>query len=44
VRLGAFRDTLTLAAGGGSGSLLIEAQQLDGGGSTFACYTLTRPR
>jgi hypothetical protein len=41
---GAFRDTLTLAADGSSGSLLIEAQQQDGRWSTFASYTLTRPR
>ncbi len=41
---GAFRDTFTLAADGGSGSLLIEAQQQDGSWSTFASYTLTRPR
>jgi hypothetical protein len=41
---GAFRDTFTLAADGSSGSLLIEAQEKDGGWSTFASYTLTRPR
>lgn len=41
---GAFRDTLTLAADGGSGTLLLEAQAKDGSWSTFASYRLTRPR
>lgn len=39
-----FRDTLTLAADGASGSLLLEAQKPDGSWSTFASYTLTRSR
>jgi hypothetical protein len=39
---GAFRDTLTLAADGKAGALLIEAQQKDGSWSTFASYTLRR--
>jgi hypothetical protein len=41
---GAFRDTLSLAEDGGSGSLLLEAQQQDGSWSTFASYQLTRKR
>ena len=41
---GAFRDTLTLAADGSSGSLLLESQRADGGWSTFASYTLARWR
>jgi hypothetical protein len=40
----AFRDTLTLAADGTSGSLLLEAHEPDGSWSTFASYTLTRRR
>jgi Protein of unknown function (DUF1579) len=40
---GAFRDTLSLAANGASGSLLLESQQKDGHWSTFASYRLTRP-
>ena len=39
-----FRDTLTLAADGSSGTLLLEAQKPDGSWSTFASYTLTRRR
>jgi hypothetical protein len=39
-----FRDTLTLAADGTTGSLLIEAQRPDGSWSTFASYTLRRSR
>lgn len=38
----AFRDTLTLAADGRSGSLLLESQGKDGSWSTFASYTLRR--
>ena len=41
---GAFRDTFTLAADGGSGTLLLESQANDGGWSTFASYRLTRAR
>jgi hypothetical protein len=41
---GAFRDTLSLAPGGGRGTLLLESQQKDGSWSTFASYTLTRAR
>ena len=41
---GAFRDTLTLATDGGSGTLLLESQAKDGGWSTFASYLLTRAR
>ncbi len=37
-----FRDTLTLASDGASGSLLLASQQADGSWSTFASYTLTR--
>ena len=40
---GQFRDTLTLAADGSSGTLLLESQEKDGSWSTFASYTLTRP-
>ena len=40
----AFRDTLTLAADGATGSLLIEARQADGSWSTFASYAFTRDR
>jgi len=40
---GAFRDTLSLAADGKSGTLLIESQSRDARWSTFASYTLTRP-
>ena len=39
---GAFRDTLSLAANGASGSLLLESQNKHGGWSTFASYRLTR--
>lgn len=39
-----FRDTLTLAADGSSGTLLLEAQKPDGSWSTFAFYTLARRR
>jgi hypothetical protein len=39
---GDFRDTLTLAPDGHSGSLLIESQGKDGGWSTFASYTLRK--
>jgi hypothetical protein len=39
---GAFRDTLTLASDGRSGTLLIESQEKDGHWSRFASYTLTR--
>jgi hypothetical protein len=39
---GAFRDTLTLAADGRHGTLLIEQQGKDGGWSTFASYRLVR--
>lgn len=39
---GAFRDTLTLAADGRSGTLLLEAQEKDGHWSTFASYRLQR--
>jgi hypothetical protein len=41
---GAFRDTLTLAAGGAGGTLLLESQERDGSWSTFASYRLTRRR
>jgi hypothetical protein len=41
---GAFRDTLTLATGGGGGTLRLESQQKDGSWSTFASYRLTRRR
>jgi Protein of unknown function (DUF1579) len=41
---GAFRDTLTLAADGNSGSLLIESAARDGHWSTFASYQLVRLR
>jgi hypothetical protein len=41
---GQFRDTLTLAADGSSGTLLLESQEKDGSWSTFASYTLTRPQ
>jgi hypothetical protein len=40
---GAFRDTLTLAPDGASGTLLLEQQEQDGHWSTFARYTLARP-
>lgn len=39
---GAFRDTLTLAPDGTSGTLLLEAQQPDGGWARFAYYQMTR--
>jgi hypothetical protein len=41
---GAFRDTLTLAPDGASGTLLIESQAKDGGWATFASYRLARRR
>jgi hypothetical protein len=37
-----FRDTLTLAANGATGSLLLESQKPDGSWSTFASYALAR--
>jgi hypothetical protein len=40
---GAFRDTLSLATDGRTGTLLIESRSKDGSWSTFASYTLTRP-
>jgi len=39
-----FRDTLTLAPDGASGSLLLESQKADGSWSTFASYTMARRR
>ena len=39
---GAFRDTLTLAADGRSGTLLLESQEKDGHWSTFASYRMQR--
>jgi hypothetical protein len=39
-----FRDTLTLAHDGVTGSLLLESQKPDGTWATFASYTLTRRR
>jgi hypothetical protein len=39
---GAFRDTLTLAADGARGTLLIEQQARDGSWSTFASYRMVR--
>ena len=39
---GDFRDTLTLAAGGRSGTLLLESHKADGSWSTFAAYQMTR--
>jgi hypothetical protein len=39
---GAFRDTLSLAPDGASGSLLLEAQEADGSWSTFASYQMKR--
>ncbi len=39
---GAFRDTLTLADDGASGTLLLEVQKSDGSWSTFASYILER--
>jgi hypothetical protein len=39
---GAFRDTLTLAADGNSGTLLLQSQGADGAWSTFAHYRLQR--
>jgi hypothetical protein len=41
---GAFRDTLSLAPDGASGTLLLESQAKDGGWSKFASYRLTRAR
>ena len=38
----AFRDTLTLAADGASGSLLIESREASGAWSTFASYSMQR--
>lgn len=39
---GAFRDTLTLAADGNSGTLLLESRAPDGAWSSFARYRLRR--
>lgn len=39
-----FRDTLTIAADGASGSLLIESKDTAGRVTTFASYTLTRAK
>ena len=39
-----FRDTLTIAAGGASGSLLLESRNAAGEWSTFAAYTMKRRR
>ena len=39
---GAFRDTLTLADDGRSGTLLLESQASDGHWSTFASYRMQR--
>jgi hypothetical protein len=39
---GAFRDTLTLAPDGNSGTLLIESQRADGSWTNFASYRLLR--
>jgi hypothetical protein len=39
---GAFRDTLSLAPDGASGSLLLEMQKADGSWSTFASYQMKR--
>jgi hypothetical protein len=39
---GAFRDTLTLAPDGNSGTLLIESQRAEGSWTTFASYRLGR--
>ena len=39
---GAFRDTLTLAPDGASGTLLLESQAPDGHWSTFARYRMRR--
>jgi hypothetical protein len=36
------RDTLTLAADGASGTLLLESEEKDGGWSTLACYRMRR--
>lgn len=40
---GRFRDVLTLAADGSGGTLVIEAEQADGGWSSFASYAIARP-
>jgi hypothetical protein len=40
---GAFRDTLSLALDGRTGTLLIESRSADSSWSTFASYRLTRP-
>jgi hypothetical protein len=39
-----FRDTLTLAADGTSGSFLLESQDASGNWSTFASYAMRRER
>jgi hypothetical protein len=39
---GAFRDTLSLAPDGASGSLLLEMHKADGSWSTFASYQMKR--
>jgi len=39
---GAFRDTLSLAPDGTSGTLLLETQKADGSWSTFASYQMKR--
>ena len=39
-----FRDTLTIAADGASGSLLLESRNAAGEWSTFAAYTMKRRR
>jgi hypothetical protein len=41
---GAFRDTFTLMRESGAWSVLLESQKPDGTWSTFATYTLTRPK
>ncbi len=41
---GAFRDTFTFASETGAWSLLLESQEHNGTWSTFATYTLTRPK
>ena len=40
----AFRDTLTLAADGASGTLLVESKRADGTWSTFASYAFKRQK
>jgi len=39
-----FRDTLTLATDGASGTLLVESKRADGNWSTFASYTFKRQK